>query len=71
MIQAKTVRMLLLLIWAVTGGVAPAQFVAFNDHYQGPKSNPNDTFWNIFGTTAARRAASARSATSPRAVRCR
>ena len=33
--------------------VAQAQFVAFNDHYQGPGSSPNATFWNVFGTNGA------------------
>ena len=41
-------RVLLALL--AGGGIAQAQFVAFNDHYQGPNSNPNDTFWNVFGT---------------------
>lgn len=38
------------LALAAGAGLAQAQFVAFNDHYQGPGSNPNDTFWNVFGT---------------------
>ena len=41
-------RVLLALL--AGGGIVEAQFVAFNDHYQGPNSNPNDTFWNVFGT---------------------
>jgi acid phosphatase type 7 len=27
-----------------------AQWVAFNDHYQGPGSSNNATFWNVFNT---------------------
>ena len=34
-------------------GLARAQFTAYNDHYQGPSSHPNATFWNVFGTAGA------------------
>ena len=49
--QANATRIALAYLLLVLGGAAQAQFVAFNDHYQGPNSNPNDSFWNVYGTT--------------------
>ena len=43
-------RLRVLLALLATGGIVQAQFVAFNDHYQGPNSSPDDIFWNVFGT---------------------
>jgi acid phosphatase type 7 len=36
------------LLWACWALAAPAQWVAYNDHYQGAGSSPNATFWNVF-----------------------
>ena len=42
--QAYAVRIVLMLLGAVTASVAQAQFVAFNDHYQGANSNLNNGY---------------------------
>src|SRR4051794_20911231 len=36
-------------IFAGVAVVAPAQWVAFNDHYSGPGTAPFTTTWNVFG----------------------
>src|SRR5438876_3290683 len=43
----------LICVAGLTGivSVAPAQWVAFNDHYAGAGTAPFTTAWNVFGTT--------------------